>query len=185
MVELTIAMLAHNVQDFIQASIQSVLSQKGLPFELLIISSGSTDGTVGVVNSVTDPRLRLIETTSRMDAGSLHNLALRESNAPYIAFVHAGDLLMPDALRTMIDPLNLDPIVAHTFCPSFMIDEHGKVKRDDYNCTVANVYGSGKNPDDIRQSIILDGLGTASLPTYRRASLDHLGPFNENVGTAY
>ena len=57
--QITVAMPVYNGEGFVHLAIQSVLDQTYTDFELLIVDNCSTDGTLDVVKTFSDPRIRL------------------------------------------------------------------------------------------------------------------------------
>lgn len=80
-----------NKVDRIGQTIESVLSQSFTNFELLVVDDGSTDGSIQVVNTFNDPRLKLL---SKVNGGvsSARNFGISRSIFPYIAFLDGDDL---------------------------------------------------------------------------------------------
>jgi glycosyltransferase involved in cell wall biosynthesis len=93
----------YNKERHIARAIQSVLSQNGSDFELLVVNDGSTDGSAEVLKSFTDPRIRLVH-REHVNSGGGHaarNLGIAESRADLIAFLDADDEWMPEHLGTL------------------------------------------------------------------------------------
>ncbi len=59
----SLVLVARNAEDRIGARIENLLKQAGIegPYEILVASDGSTDGTVEAVKAIKDDRVRLIE----------------------------------------------------------------------------------------------------------------------------
>ena len=87
----------YNKQAYIKRAVDSVLTQKFENFELIIVNDGSTDGSVEVVKSINDPRLRMISQPNR-GPGSARNTGISASNSEILAFLDADDEWLPDYL---------------------------------------------------------------------------------------
>lgn len=96
--KITVLMPAYNAEPYIGKAIESVLAQTFTDFELLIINDGSTDRTETIINSLTDPRIRLINQTNQGVASAL-NLGLLNAKADLIARFDADDVCLPYRLE--------------------------------------------------------------------------------------
>ena len=101
----TVLMPVYNAEKYIGEAIQSVLNQSYSHFELLIINDGSTDNTRNIIQSYTDPRIRLIEQESRGISYAL-NAGLHAAKGLYIARFDADDICLPLRLAMQVSFLN-------------------------------------------------------------------------------
>ena len=58
--KISVCMPMFNASRYLRECIDSILAQTFTDFELLIADDGSTDNSVEIVESYTDPRIRLI-----------------------------------------------------------------------------------------------------------------------------
>ena len=82
----------YNKERHVARAIQSVLDQAFDDFELIVVNDGSTDGSVEVVKTFKDPRIRLVH-REHVNSGGGHaarNLGIAESRACLIAFLVNG-----------------------------------------------------------------------------------------------
>jgi glycosyltransferase involved in cell wall biosynthesis len=84
---------------------QSVLNQTHSDFELIIVDDGSTDGSAAVVESVADPRVRLIRQPNG-GVSRARNAGVRIAQAEWVAFLDADDEYLPRFLEQVADFLN-------------------------------------------------------------------------------
>lgn len=101
MPKITVLMPVYNAAPFIRAAVDSVLEQTFHDFEFLIINDGSTDLTKEIIESYSDPRIRLMTQDHKGVAGAL-NSGLRESRAEYIARFDADDICFPYRLEKQV-----------------------------------------------------------------------------------
>jgi len=97
---------AYNSGRFLGPALDSVRSQSRDDYEILVVDDGSTDDTREVARR--HPRVRLFE-QSHGGASAARNLAVREAQAPIIAFLDSDDLWHRDHLETMLGLLEREP----------------------------------------------------------------------------
>jgi len=81
-------------------AIASVLAQREVRFELIVIDDGSTDGTSDALEEAlahTDAPVRVIQTENR-GAAAARNLGVEAAAAPLIAFLDSDDTWNPEKL---------------------------------------------------------------------------------------
>lgn len=99
---ITVLMPAYNAEKYIGEAIGSVLNQVFTDFELLIVNDGSTDTTKQIIESFTDPRIRLINQANQGIAAAL-NIGLLNAKAGLIARFDADDICLPERLGLQYD----------------------------------------------------------------------------------
>lgn len=105
----SVLMPCRNAGPFLQAAVQSVLTQQQC-LELLVADGGSTDGSLQLLEDLAaaDPRLRIV---SRNDSGPADalNKAFREARGTTIGWLNADDLMPLGALARAVAALNAHP----------------------------------------------------------------------------
>ena len=103
---ISVVIPAYNAGQFLDETLESVLSQTYENWECIIVNDGSTDNTESVAKKwcEKDSRFRL---TNKENGGlsSARNWGIKESKAEYIAFLDADDILTPDSLEVRINVL--------------------------------------------------------------------------------
>ena len=180
MPEVTVSMPAFNTADYIGEAIRSVLAQDDVDFELIVLDDASEDKTAEVVNTFRDPRIRLLRNTHRRGISFCHNRILDESTSPFIAHVDSDDLILPGALRKLVDAVRSDPEVGQAHCHFIRVDENGRTTREIYRRHFSHL--SKRNQGiDYHQELMIGGTVINALRTYRREVFDAVGRFNEEL----
>jgi glycosyltransferase involved in cell wall biosynthesis len=98
----TILVPVYNGASYLAETLNSLLVQTYRDFELLIIDDGSTDTSASIVNSFSDPRIRMIQKKNGGLCSAL-NQGIEEARGEYIARSDQDDLSLPYRLdREMV-----------------------------------------------------------------------------------
>jgi glycosyltransferase involved in cell wall biosynthesis len=91
------------------AAVQSVLSQDYTDFELIVIDDGSTDGTREYLESIDDPRLRVLSVPHGGRISVARNHGVRAARGEWLAFLDSDDVWLPGKLTLQLDVLGKNP----------------------------------------------------------------------------
>ena len=105
-VRISVIMPAFNAEKYIGEAIDSVLQQTFSNFELIVIDDGSTDKTLEIISSVSDPRMVIIKHTGNRGISAALNTGLLSAKADYIARFDADDICFPERLAIQADFLD-------------------------------------------------------------------------------
>ena len=97
---ITVVVPAYNRAARIMPALQSVLEQDFDDFELVVVDDGSCDGTVGVVEAISDPRVRCLRQEVNSGVSAARNRGIHEARAPLIAFLDSDDQFLPHKLES-------------------------------------------------------------------------------------
>ena len=97
----------YNKGKYIARALDSVFAQTHQNFEVIVVDDGSTDNGPEIVQQYRDHRLRLIRQTNA-GPGAARNKGIRESTAPYLAFLDADDEWLPGFLESYLEKIELD-----------------------------------------------------------------------------
>ncbi|MFA5956107.1 glycosyltransferase family A protein [Hyphomicrobium sp.] len=122
-----VVVTVYNKAPYARDCIESVLTQTYAPVELVVVDDGSTDGSWDIVQSAT---LGTDVTLLRLSNGGVsraRNLGFEacRTKPEYVLFLDADDVLLPDALQTMVVHLNEHPVAALCYSVPLLIDEDG------------------------------------------------------------
>ncbi len=102
----SILLAVYNGEEYIVESINSVINQTYLDWELLIVDNGSTDRTCQIVDSVmkNDNRISLYRLPEKGKCKA-YNFAFENSKGNFICFLAADDILTPNSIELRLDPI--------------------------------------------------------------------------------
>jgi glycosyltransferase involved in cell wall biosynthesis len=111
--EISVVMSTYNGARYLQQGLDSVLSQRGVDFEMIVVDDGSTDDSARILAAVAakDTRLRVV---TQANAGLTRSLILgcALARGRYIARQDGDDLSVPGRLRKQHELLDSDPSLA-------------------------------------------------------------------------
>lgn len=82
----------------IVACLTSLLQQDFQDFEAVVVNDGSTDGTAKAVESLGDPRIRVVHLTENRGHSAAGNVGIRAALGPLICFLDSDDEFLPNKL---------------------------------------------------------------------------------------
>ena len=88
---------AHNGENYLSACVESILCQKNVPFELIIVENGSQDNTYEMALSMAQKDSRIRVFRSEKGVSNARNVGIEVSRGSYLCFVDQDDTLLPDA----------------------------------------------------------------------------------------
>jgi glycosyltransferase involved in cell wall biosynthesis len=108
--EITVAMPTYNAEAFVREALDSILCQTFTQFDVLVVDDGSTDSTLSILRSYTDPRIKLIENSHNFT--DTQNALLRLPTSKYIALMNDDDVCLPHRLQVQYDFMKSHPDAA-------------------------------------------------------------------------
>lgn len=96
----------YNVEDFVKASLQSVVNQSYENIEIICIDDGSTDSSADIVQIIAD-RDKRIKSIHQQNLGlsGARNTGLNYCTGNYIVFLDSDDVLHPDFINILMTQL--------------------------------------------------------------------------------
>jgi glycosyltransferase involved in cell wall biosynthesis len=114
-----------NSAQYIEQTIQSVLSQDSPQIEYLIVDGGSRDGTLDILKRYSGR----VQWTSEPDRGMYDavNKGWRRARGQYVMYVNSDDLLCPGALHLLVRYLEEHPECEMVYGDCYRINEEGEI----------------------------------------------------------
>ncbi|CAH2031079.1 glycosyltransferase family 2 protein [Trichlorobacter ammonificans] len=107
----TVLMAVYNGAAYLREAVESVLAQTFGDFEFVIVDDGSTDESARIVQSYTDPRIRLVRNEGNIGLSASLNRGLELAHGTYVARMDADDISLPKRLATQISFMDAHPQV--------------------------------------------------------------------------
>lgn len=105
----TLVIPLYNKENFIGRTLNSVLEQTFVDFEVIIVNDVSTDNSLAVAKSFKDKRITIINHDVNKGLSASRNTGIKNANAEYIAFLDADDIWKPKFLEKIYSLIQLYP----------------------------------------------------------------------------
>lgn len=109
--KVTVLMPVYNGEKYLREAIESILNQTYKDFEFLIINDGSTDGTVEIIESYDDSRIRLVHNEKNLKLVATLNKGLQLASGEFIARMDGDDISLPERLEKQVAFMDANPVV--------------------------------------------------------------------------
>ena len=165
---ISVIMSVYNGEKYLREAIESILNQTFTDFEFLIVNDGSTDGSLEIIQSYQDERIRVINNEQNIGLTKSLNKAIKQARGEYIARQDADDISLPNRFEEQIKYFEKHPETAILGTSKYVIDEDGKILRKE----IALLKPNSKNL--LKTNVLRHG-----SVMFRKAIVDELGGYNE------
>lgn len=163
-----------NRRTLLSRSIESVLSQEGPPFEIIVVDDHSTDDTPAYLETLAITKIDTVRLPSRVGYGGACNAGLAVARAPLVMFLDDDDWLWPKALATLTTALDGAPeAVAAVGARQDWFVEEG-YKRRDAHPRLPRTLG-------VFDALLFGWSAVSGQVVYRTQVLRDLGGFRANL----
>ena len=118
----------YNYARYLPDCLNSILAQEGeYDFEIIVIDDGSTDSTQIVLQTFSDPRLRVITHSVNRGHIATINEGFQQARGRFIARIDPDDRYRPYFLSTTLEKFDQYPEVGLVYGDAALIDDCGRV----------------------------------------------------------
>lgn len=125
--KVTIGIPFFNPGQYFFDSIKSILLQTFSDFELILVDDGSTDNSLGIAHSFSDPRITIISDSCNLGLPSRLNQIVNLAKGKYIARMDADDLVALDRIYKQVEFLDKNPEIDLVSTGICSISNHDEV----------------------------------------------------------
>ncbi|HEY9827653.1 MAG TPA: glycosyltransferase family 2 protein, partial [Stenomitos sp.] len=167
---------AYNAEQYILETIRSVQNQTFSAFEILVVDDGSTDQTLALLETLNEPRLRVI-TGQHKGVSAARNCGIAAAQGEFIAFLDADDLWTPDKLQDQVEALQRSPAAglaySWTYYWMYAVEKASRTT----SLVRSQVSGTDAYRTFLQENVVTSG----SNITVRRAAVAAVGGFDESL----
>jgi len=101
--EVSVVIPTRNRRTLLTRTLGTVLAQRDVGLEVLVVDDASEDGTPELIRNVGDPRVVLVQHDGRRGVAAARNTGLMRARAPWVAFVDDDDMWAPTKLARQLE----------------------------------------------------------------------------------
>lgn len=167
MKKVSVVLPTYNGAQYLEQSIQSVLSQTHQDLELIIVDDCSTDGTSEIIQRFArqDSRVKVIRNAENQKLPRSLNIGFRQASGDYLTWTSDDNFYQDTAIEVMVQALEQNPEFGMAYCDMACIYEDGIQLRRPHM--------------DIGQLYVEDVIGACFL--YRREILETVGEYDPDM----
>ena len=166
---MTVLLPARDAAATLGRALDSVFAQTFTDFELVVVDDGSSDDTRALLDTVDDPRLRVVDGPGRGIVAALH-AGLAVARSKYVARMDADDTCAPERLALQVAFLDAHVEVAAVSSAFAVIDSDGHELR---------IEPTLLDDVDLGRELFVRNPIAHGATTIRRAALDTVGGYRD------
>ena len=101
--KISIIMNCHNGERYLKKSLRSIFHQSFKNWELIFFNNCSTDGSLSIINSFKDRRVKVYNSKKFLNLYDARNKALKYAKGKYVSFLDADDQWNKNKLKTQFN----------------------------------------------------------------------------------
>lgn len=126
--DVTVAVMSYNNARYIEQTIDSILAQTGVSFEVFVFDDCSSDHSAELLKKYsTDPRFHYEVNPSNLGMTGNYNKCVEAGKGKYVVVLGSDDIIYPGHLAALHSALELHPESPLAYTQCNWIDEDGKL----------------------------------------------------------
>ena len=143
MPQISVAIATYNRTDYLREAIASVLADKDLDLELLVIDTASPVNVKEIIDGFSDSRLKYHYFPANLGMIGAANKCIDLCSGEFVLILNDDDRLLVGGLRRLSQALMDEPEAGAAIGSVFLIDEKSKRIRDKQSVTAEDICLSG------------------------------------------
>ena len=177
MLKFSVIIPVYNKEKHLSKTIESVLQQSFIDFELIIVNDGATDTSEAIIKGFTDPRINYIKQKNQ-GVSVARNTGINAANADYIALLDADDIWKEDYLEK-IDALIDEYPKQDVFAAVCTIESRGSTYKPTYS--IANLSPNKSYVVSYFSSSYINTILTSSSTVLHKDVFETIGYYNPTL----
>src|SRR5690625_440466 len=140
----SVIMPIYNTSEFLNQSIQSVLSQTYKNIELILINDGSNDESKQIIENYKqiDKRIKIHHFEKNKGVGYVRNYGIKMATGSHIYFLDSDDYLSETTLQSLFEYINKDDAILGKIETIHLTDSHIEMYQSDNKIESKEYHGN-------------------------------------------
>ena len=126
-----------NGEKYLKECIQSIINQTYTNLEIIFWNNNSTDKSQKIISEFSDKRIKVFESSEKLNLGESRNKAIQKSSGELITFLDVDDWYLPEKLSLQVKVFEENNDVGLVFTNYFNLNDNNKKKKIS-NCEILN-----------------------------------------------
>jgi glycosyltransferase involved in cell wall biosynthesis len=160
-------------QKWLRRSLESVLLQDGITFEIIVVDDGSVHPAAFILKTINDDRVRSCRIT-HSGKGAALNAGARMADADILCFIDQDDIMNPGRLKLQFGGFLLTPLIDGVYSDYERVDKEG---------VLIDIFVSqqASNASCLHQMALSSGLVAMQTIMMRKTLYFRIGGFSEDI----
>lgn len=168
---ISVCMATYNGERYVRQQLMSILAQIGEEDEVVVSDDGSTDGTLSIISSISDKRIRVIEGPQQHSPTLNFENALATARGDIIFLADQDDLWTEDKVKVCMNALQkVDCVVSDAY-----------VTDSQLNTTHTSLYAMMRISRSRLGSLFCHNGYTGCCMAFKRSVIDDALPFPKDI----
>ena len=181
---LSVCLPTYNGEAYVAEAVRSVLQQSYTAFELVVVDDGSSDRTLEILQTFSDPRLRIYQNPHQRGIPGNWNVAVGLARGEYVCVFHQDDVMLADNLARKMALFDTEPGLSLVHSRAEAVVETGAPERVAEWREKAETDFVEDGEAYFRKLLLYGVCICAPTVIVRREQLAAAGGFNETLGYA-
>ena len=159
----SIVVTVYRRTQFLKTAISSALGQTYRDIEVLVAEDGGSDCAAEIVSSIHDPRLTLCRAERHTGEAGNRLCAYEKARGLYYVNLDDDDVLRPEFVEKLVEPLERFPEVVVSFCDHYVSKVDGTIDPDVTN-ECSRVFCRNKLAAGMHEPLREFGLTAGTIP---------------------
>lgn len=121
-----------NREKYLAKAVKSVLNQTNPNWELILVNDGSTDNSLGIARSFSDPRIRILSHSPNKGNAVARNAGWKSTHYPWVAYLDSDDWYEPDYLNRMTQAIRSNPNSVFFWTGVRFVNDWGNNQKEEF-----------------------------------------------------
>ena len=156
MPKISVIIPVYNVEDYLEECIDSVLGQRDVDLEILLVDDGSTDSSGAICDEYAEKnhKFKVVHQSNR-GVSVARNIGIELAQGDWVWFVDSDDIIIPNFIIDNIEVMNSSDYILFDFCTfrgnitseSARLLKHCSLSADSLNKNDFLFFGGDGYPD--------------------------------------